>query len=159
MDKLSRLLKSDQKLLHTQDLAVLWEIENKNTLRVTISRYIKKNILFKVFRGLYSLVPVEEIDKYLLGSKLVHRFCYLSCESVLFNEGVINQPPSAITFVSSLSRRIKINKTMYFYRKAKPEILFNPMGVSFADGYYRAGRERAIADMKYFRPSYYFDNL
>lgn len=159
MDKLSKLLRRDQKLFHTQDLAVLWGIENKNTLRVTISRYIKKGILFKVYRGLYSLVAVEEIDKYLLGSKLVHRFCYLSCESVLFNEGVINQPPSAITFVSSLSRRIKINKTMYFFRKAKPEMLFNPRGVSLVNGYYRAGKERAVADMKYFRPSYYFDNL
>ena len=159
MDKISKLLKRDQKIFHTQDLAVLWGIGNKNTLRITISRYNKKEILFKVFRGLYSVIPVSKIDKYLLGSRLIHKYCYLSCESVLFDEGVINQPPMAITFVSSISQRLKMNGTMYFYRKAKPEVLFNPSGVSLVGEYYRASKERAIADMKYFNPRYYFDNL
>lgn len=159
MNKLSKLIRSDQKIFHTQDLAVLWEIGNKNTLRITISRYIKKGILFKIFKGLYSITPVNEIDKYLLGSKLVHRFCYLSCESVLFDEGVINQPPMAITFVSSISQKIKINDTVYAYRKAKPEILYDPKGVKLFNGYFRAEKKRAIADMGYFNPKYYFDNI
>lgn len=159
MDRLSKLIRSSQKIYHTHDLAILWEIENKNTLRVTISRHIKKGVLFKIFRGLYSTTPIGEIDKYLLGSKLIHKFCYLSCESILFDEGVINQVPSAITYVSSMSQKVKINNTVYAYRKARPEILYDPKGISVVNGYFKADRQRAISDMKYFNPKYYFDNI
>ncbi len=159
MDKLSALLKSNERLFHTQDLALLWGIENRNTLRTTIKRYIKKGILIKIIKGLYSTIPIKEIDKFELGTALIHRYCYVSCETVLFLEGVINQVVYPITFVSSISKKIEFNGITYIYRQAKKELLFNPNGVIQKRGYFMATKERAISDMTYFKPKYYFDTL
>ena len=159
INKQSILLQSGQKLFHTQDLEVLWGINNKNTLYVTINRFIKRKILFKIIKGLYSTVPVGEIDKYKLGALLIHKYAYLSCESVLFNEGVIFQVPTSITYVSSVSKKIKFGDIYYSYRKMKPERLFDFNDVIKKDGYFVANTQRAIADMKYFNPKYYFDNI
>ena len=158
INKLDILLKSKEKLFHTQDLALLWEIENRNTLYTTIKRYVQKGILIQITKGLYSTVPVHEIDKFELGTALIHKFRYVSCETVLFLEGVINQMVYPITFVSSVSQRIGFNGTMYIYRQAKPEILLNPENIIQKDGYFMATKERAISDMLYFNPKYYFDN-
>lgn len=156
--KLNLLLKSNQKLFHTQDLALLWGINNRNTLYTTIKRYLKKEILTKITKGLYSTLPIDDIDKFLLGTALIHKFCYVSCETVLEKEGVINQVVYPITFVSSISLKIEFNGNFYIYRKLKSEILFNPIGVEKRDGYFIATKERAISDMLYFNPKYYFDN-
>ena len=156
--KLSQLLRSDRKLFHTQDLALLWGVENRNTLYTIIKRYLKKGVLIKIIKGLYSTVLLSEIDKFELGSALIHRFSYVSCETVLEKEGVINQKIYPITFVSSVSQKIEFGGREYIYRKMKPEILFDPKGVEKKDGYFMATSERAISDMLYFNPKYYFDN-
>ena len=156
--KLNLLLKSNQKLFHTQDLALLWEINNRNTLYTVIKRMVKRGVLTSLIKGLYSTIPVDEIDKFQLGGALIHRFCYVSCETVLEKEGVINQKVYPITFVSSVSQKIEFGGREYIYRKLKPEILFDPKGVGKKDGYFMATRERATSDMLYFNPKYYFDN-
>lgn len=159
INKQSVLLQCGQKLFHTQDLEVLWGINNKNTLYVTVNRFIKRKILYKIIKGLYSTVPINEIDKYQLGALLLHKYSYLSCESVLFSEGIIFQVPSSITYISSISKKIKLGDTYYSYRKMKPERLFDSSGIIKKDGYYMATSKRAISDMRYFNPKYYFDNL
>lgn len=159
IDKLNQLLRSAQKLFHTQDLALLWGVENRNTLYTTIKRYVKKGTLIKITKGLYSTVPPDQIDKFALGSALIHKFCYVSCETVLVREGVINQNIVPVTFMSSVSLKIEFNGTLYVYRRLKPEILFNPTGVERKDGYFMAGKERALSDMLYINPKYYFDNI
>lgn len=158
-NKQSLLFQSGQKLFHTQDLGVLWGINNKNTLYVTVNRFIKRKILYKVIKGLYSIVPINEIDRYQLGAWLLHKYSYLSCESVLFDGGVIFQVPSSITYISSISKKIKFGDIYYSYRKMKTEKLFDSSGIIKKDGYYIATVERAISDMRYFNPKYYFDNL
>ena len=157
--KLNILLKSNQILFHTQDLALLWGVYNRNTLYTTIKRYIKSGVLIKITKGLYSTVPVDEINKFELGTALIHKYCYISCETVLFHEGVINQIVYPVTFVSSVSLQIQFNGIQFIYRQARPEILFNPEGVEEKDGYFIATKERAISDMLYFNPKYYFDNI
>lgn len=159
MNKQSVLLQSGQKLFHTQDLEVLWRINNKNTLYVTVNRFIKRKILYKIIKGLYSTVPINEINKYQLGASLLRKYSYLSCESVLFSRGVIFQVPSSITYISSISKKIKLGDIYYSYRKMKPERLFDSSGIIKKDGYCMATAERAISDMRYFNPKYYFDNL
>ncbi|EKE05009.1 MAG: hypothetical protein ACD_19C00426G0031 [uncultured bacterium] len=159
MDKLNILLKSGERLFHTQDLALLWGITNRNTLYTTIKRYVQKGILIQITKGLYSTIPLKDLDQFELGTSLIHRFCYVSCETVLFIEGVINQIVYPITFVSSISKRIEFNGIMYIYRQAKPEVLLNPEGIIQKDGYFISNKERAISDMIYFNPKYYFDTL
>ncbi|HBC44958.1 MAG: hypothetical protein UX08_C0013G0010 [Candidatus Collierbacteria bacterium GW2011_GWB1_45_35] len=159
MNKLNLLLKSGESLFHTQDLALLWGIVNRNTLYTTIKRYIAQGVLIQVVKGLYSTVPIDEIDKFKLGTALIHKFCYVSCETVLSQAGVINQTVYPITFVSSISRKIEFRGTQYIYKQLKPEILFDPDGVESKDGYFIATKERAVSDILYFNPKYYLDNI
>ena len=158
INKQSLLLRSNQHLFHTQDLALLWGVKNRNTLYTTIKRYARKGILIPVIKGLYSTLPLAQIDKYALGTALIHRFCYVSCETVLANTGVINQDIVPITLVSSISLKIKFQGNFYIYRKLKPALLFNATGIEKKDGYFIADKDRATNDMLYFNPRYYLDN-
>lgn len=157
INKQNLLLRSNLFLFHTQDLALLWSIQNRNTLYTTIKRYVKKGILTRIIKGLYSTLPVDQVNKYALGTALIHRFCYVSCETVLSEEGVVNQEIIPVIFVSSVSLKIQIGGVEYIYRRLKPEILFDPDGVEKRDGYFVARKERAKRDMLYFNPKYYFD--
>lgn len=151
-------MRSDRDFFHTQDLALLWSIENRNTLYTTIKRYVEKGVLIPVVKGLYSVKPIDQIDAYVLGSTLIHKYCYVSCETVLADTGVINQDIIPITFVSSISLKVKVGNMEYLYRQVKPEILFDPHGVEKKNGYFIATKDRAIRDMLYFNPKYYLDN-
>ena len=102
------LIQLDRKIFHTGDLAVLWDIYSKNTLYTTIKRYVKKGILIPVYKGLYSTVPLSRLDPLELGKAIIHRFTYLSTESVLSQAGIIFQATYAYTFVSDLPKKITV---------------------------------------------------
>lgn len=157
-DKIGVLIQQSQKLFHTADLKILWNISNTNTLYKSISRLIKKNTLFSVYKGLYSLVPPNQLDPVEIGSRAINTFNYLSTESVLSKNGIINQSPSKITFVSCISKNFTINQNIYSVRQLKPQCLNNSLGITQDDkGIFVANSERAIADMLYFQPNYHFD--
>ncbi len=157
MYRINELIKLDRKLYHTNDLAVLWDISNKNTLYTTIKRYVKKGILIPIFKGLYSTVPIQQLDPIELGKAIIHRYTYLSTESVLAQEGVITQITYAYTFVSGLHKKVVVQGMSFLFRKLKDEYLYHPAGIVNQNGSYIATTERAAADMLYFNPSYHFD--
>ncbi len=157
MYRINKLIKLDRKLYHTNDLAVLWDISNKNTLYTTIKRYVKKGILIPIFKGLYSTVPIQQLDPIELGKAIIHRYTYLSTESVLAQEGVITQITYAYTFVSGLHKKVVVQGMSFLFRKLKDEYLYHPAGIVNQNGSYIATTERAAADMLYFNPSYHFD--
>ena len=158
INKLDQLLKSDQKLFHTQDLALLWDIPNRDTLYTTIKRLVKKGVLISVRKGIYSTLPLEQIDPARLGVALIHSYSYLTCEWILAREGVISQKIFPLTYVSLLSKKIKLENNFYIFRKLKPQFLFQNEGIKEEREVFVAERERAAADMLYFNPKYYFDN-
>jgi hypothetical protein len=151
------LIQLDRKIFHTGDLAVLWDIYSKNTLYTTIKRYVKKGILIPVYKGLYSTVPLSRLDPLELGKAIIHRFTYLSTESVLSQAGIIFQATYAYTFVSDLPKKITVDTMSFLFRKLKPEYLHNPSGILNQNGIFMASPERAVADMLYFNPHYHFD--
>jgi len=155
--RFAELAKLGEQVFHASDLANLWNIKNKNTLYMTLSRYHKRGLLNRVYKGLYSLQPINKIDPYLLGIKALNRFAYLSCESVLADKGIIFQKANSISLVSSQSRKFSIGSNNYYSRQLKDEYLYNIAGIKLKDGYYQASTERAVADMLYFNPQYYFD--
>ncbi len=157
MYRINKLIKLDRKLYHTNDLAVLWDISNKNTLYTTIKRYVKNGILIPIFKGLYSTVPIQQLDPIELGKAIIHRYTYLSTESVLAQEGVITQITYAYTFVSGLHKKVIVQGMSFLFRKLKDEYLYHPAGIVNQNGSYIATTERAAADMLYFNPSYHFD--
>ena len=152
------MIQLERKLYHTADLGLVWGIKNKNTLHTTIKRYVKKGILVTVFKGLYAIVPLDQVDPVELGVAVAHRFAYLSCESVLERGGVIAQKIIPYTFVSDFSRHIAVAGHEYLFRKMRDDRLYNPEGVEIINGQMIATPERAGADMKYFAPKYYFDS-
>lgn len=157
MYRLSELIQIDRKLFHTHDLAVLWEITNQQTLYMTISRYLAKGILFPIYKGLYSTVPLTSLNPLELGQAVIHRYAYLSTESVLTQAGIISQAVYDYTFVTSQSKRVSIGSWSFRFRKLKDDYLHHPIGISHQNGVFIASWERAAADMLYFNPKYHFD--
>lgn len=158
IDKLNLLLTGQNKLFHTADLSVLWQISNKNTLYSNIRRYIARGVLIPVQKGMYSVAPLDKIDPVKLGVSFLHGFCYLSCETILARAGIINQAIYSFTFVSGSSKKFQINGYSYISRKLAEKFLHQTVGTDMINGILTASVERAVADMQYFNPKYYFDN-
>jgi hypothetical protein len=158
MYKMTKLIQSERQLWHTQDLAVLWGLANRNTLYTTVKRYVNKRVLWPIYKGLYATVPIERVDPLSLGVAMAHGYCYLSCETVLTRAGVISQSISALTFVSGISKRVTVDGNEYVFRKLDDKYLYNVWGIEEkGGGVMVATVERAVADMLYFNPRYYFD--
>lgn len=158
-ERFSQLAKHGEIVFHSDDLANLWEIRNKNTLHKTLSRYTKRGLIYRVYRGLYSIKNPNEIDPYLLGVKFLHRPAYISCESILYEYGIINQVPQVMTLVSSISISFSVRQINYRSRQMKDEYLFNNSGIQTINGIRKASLARAVADMLYFNRNKYFDSL
>ncbi len=157
MYRMSELLRLDRKLYHTNDLAVLWGIANKHTLYITITRYIDKGILFPIYKGLYSTVPLASVNPLELGRAIIHRYTYLTTETVLSQAGIISQRVYDYTFAADKSKRVSVRQWSFRFRKLKDDFLLNPTGILQQNGVFIATVERAVADMLYFNPKYYFD--
>lgn len=136
----------------------MWGIKNSNTLYTTIKRYVQRGILIPIHKGFYSTLPLSQINPAKLGIAYLHQFAYVSCEYILLKNGVIFQPSSYITLVSSISKKFTIGKNSYFSRQLKDIYLYNDFEVENVDGVMIASVERAAADLLYFNPRYHFDN-
>lgn len=158
MYKIDILLKQNQKLFHTADLSILWRINNLNTLYTTIKRYVARGILIPVQKGLYSVSPLDQLDPIVLGIMVTRAYAYVSCETVLVRSGVNFQSGEATTLVSSVSRRFSLAGHTYIVRKMTDRFLYNDAGIERIDGVLTASVLRALADMRYFHPTAYFDN-
>ncbi len=158
MYRIDTLLKLKEKLFHTNDLALLWGITNKNTLYTTIKRYLQKGILISVHKGFYSTIPISQIDPFKLAIGYLHRYAYVSCETVLIREGIIFQKANYLTLVSSISKKFSIASHSYLVRQLKDNYLYHGRGIDNVNGVMTANVERSIADLLYFNPEFYFDN-
>lgn len=156
-ERFSQLARLGEIVFHVSDLANLWQISNKNTLRTTLKRYTQKKILYRIWRGMYSLKPIYQLDPLLLGIKALHSYAYVSAETILFRCGIISQRPYGVTLISSVSRRFSINNQDYYCRKLSDKYLFNPIGIIEKNGVKEASLERAVADLLYFNPKTSFD--
>jgi predicted transcriptional regulator of viral defense system len=155
--KIQKLLQDGKGVYHTQDLAVIWSINNQNTLYTTIKRYVQKGFLNKIHKGFYSTIPLKDINPFYLGLLAIHRYGYVSTESILVSEGLIFQDIKYTTLVSSVSRRFDIAGYSFLVRQMKDDFLYNDIGIAIKNGIPVASVERAIADITYFNPKYHFD--
>ena len=156
-ERLSLIAARGEVVFHIGDLANLWGIFNKNTLHKTLSRYVAGGLIHRVYKGLYTIKKPGDINPFLLGVKAIHSLAYVSCESVLYQNGILNQSPREITIVSRSSKHFSIAGTRYRSRKMRDEFLFNDTGIETKDGIRTASLPRAVADMLYFNSRKYFD--
>lgn len=152
------LLQTNQRLFTTSDLALLWDIQNRNTLIKTIQRYTKRGILFKIYKGLYSTLPQKDLDKYELACAIGGPFSYVSAETVLVKHGIILQDVKKVTLFGKKQKEITIGDTTYLCRYLNVRFLLNRSGINDEKGYSVATVERALADIRYINPKFFVDN-
>ncbi len=155
--RFSLLAVMGEQVFHAGDLANLWNIRNPSTLHMTLSRYVSQGLLFRIHKGLYSIKKPIDLHPHLIGLKALHEPAYISCETVLFDAGIINQPPQSITIVSGVARRFALAGNDYYSRKLANDFLFNSAGVRIQDGIRIANVPRAVADTLYFNSKKHFD--
>ena len=156
-DRFSVLARLNEVVFHIDDMANLWKIKDRNTLHTTLKRYTQKGLLFRIYRGFYSIKPPNQIDSLFLGTKALHQYSYVSTETVLAKAGIIMQNASYMTLISPVSKKFSINNYSYRSRKLSDRFLFNNTGINIINNVLTASTERATADILYFNPKFYFD--
>lgn len=157
MDSLiTKLYKSPKSILTSQDLALIWQINDKQNLYAKTSYYVKRNVLISLSRGIFA--KSTDYNKKELATS-IYSPSYISFETVLRNEGLIFQHYENIFLAGPYSLTKKINESNFVFRKLKDQVLFNLSGVLSKNNYSIATIERAFLDMIYLFPNYYFDNL
>jgi predicted transcriptional regulator of viral defense system len=158
LNRFAELAKLGEVVFHVDDLANLWQIRNMNTLYTTLKRYTKKRFLYRIHKGFYSIKPPESVDPLLLGLKALHSFAYVSTETILAEEGILQQMVPAITLVSGSNKKFTVGGRAYHSRQLADKFLYQSQGISaLPSGVRKASRARAIADLLYFNPHAYFD--
>lgn len=155
--RFAALARMGEVVFHARDAAVIWGITNINTLHTILSRYARAGLLSRLQNGLYSIKPPRELDPLLIGSKAIHSYCYVSTETVLSRAGVIQQQVPRITLVSSVSRQFALAGHDFRSRQLSDLYLYNETGILREGSVRIASPVRAIADILYFNPHYYFD--
>jgi len=158
MYSIEELIKTEKRLFHLSDLAVIWRISNRRTLSMRLYRYVKRGLLFSVQRGLYSLMPPDKLTPLEVAVALNHGYCYLTTETILEKHGVINRRVQFLTFAGEKSRKYFWRDNQFMFRKLKTEYLMRNDGVFEENGCFIAGLERAVADILYFNKKFYFDS-
>jgi predicted transcriptional regulator of viral defense system len=155
--KISKLLATNKTVFKAREIGNLLGVENKNYLKIVLSRARKSGDLKKIGNGFYSLR--KDFDFYELANKLKTP-SYVSLETVLQKEGVIFQDYSGSIFsVSNNTVEKKVGEISYRYFKIKDEVLSNMKGIKRKDNFLIASKERALCDKLYLSPGFYFDNL
>lgn len=157
MRYLNQILKTKKTVFRSNELGIILNITNKNTLKNILQRIRKSWILIYHWAHIRSL---EEYDKYELASKIRQK-SYISFETILQKEGVIFQDYSnTITMASDNSLSKKIDNINYIYHKLTNPILTNPIGIiNHNNKYMIASKERAACDIIYLSKNIYFDNI
>ena len=156
-DRFAKIAQLGGAIFHSGDLANLWGITDANTLHTTLKRYVQRGLLVRIYKGLYATRPPRELDAQEVGLAAVHRYAYVSTETVLAYAGIIQQIVPCTTLVSSVSRRFTIEGQCFRVRLLTDRFLFRSDGITSVRGVCIATTERAIADMLYFNPRMYFD--
>ena len=155
--KIQILLSSSETLFHTSDLATIWQEASPNTLHTTVSRYVKLGKLFRLQKGLYSKVSPDKLDPLQISRKLILGYCYLSLESVLFENGYRSQRPSCFTFVAGKSQNVSWKDIRVKSHQMNEKFLFNDIGTIVKDKIRVATPIRALCDALYFNRFSHFD--
>lgn len=145
-------------VFHVDDLARIWGINNRNTLSTSLKRYVESGLIYRLYRGLYSIKPIAELESLSLGAQAINSYCYLSGETILVKQGIIFQQVDSFTFIGKQTKRFKIGDYKYYCRQLKDEFLYNDIGIDKTGKFNLATPERAVADILYFNPKYHFDN-
>ena len=156
MTRLEKLQKTNFNVFTTDDLVILWEVENRREAIESVKDYIRRGRMFSIKKGIYSLT--KEYDTKELSQKLITP-SYISYYTALGIHGIIFQKYSEIHSMASYSKTFDINNQKFIYHKTTPEVLHSQKGILIEANYTIANPERAICDSLYLNSNSAFDNL
>ena len=106
-----------------------------------------------------AIPPLNSFEEALaIGQKLAPE-SYVSLFTALYIHGINYQLPDQIDYISTVTKIYNINQKIYSFRRIKPDILCNLLGIEQKAGYMLASPERAICDTIYLYPQSSFDYL
>lgn len=157
MDSLiAKLYQSPKTVLSHKDLALIWEINDEQSLNAKTAYYAKQGALIRVTRGVF--IKNKEYNPKELATS-IYTPSYISFETVLREAGVIFQHYDTIFVATKWTKTLTVDKSVITFRKLKDVVLFNPVGIESKNNCSIATTERAFLDMIYLFPNYHFDNL
>lgn len=152
---IEKLLTSGKKVFTTDDLAVLWGINERRKLIERIKYYLREGRLTSVYKGVYAYGDYSSLE---LAQKLVP-LSYISLYTAAQHHGLTFQYYSTVFCVSLKSKKYDIDGQTFEYRKIKESAFYNDLGLEKSQGYTMANEERTICDLLYVFPDFAFDNL
>jgi predicted transcriptional regulator of viral defense system len=152
---IEKLVTSGKHVFTTDDLAVLWVINDRRKLIERIKYYLRNGRLTHVYKGLYAYGDFSALE---VAQKLVP-FSYVSLYTAAQIHGLTFQYYSTVFCVSLKSKKYNFNGQSYEYHKVREPTFYNVLGLIQEDGYLIAGKERTICDLLYVYPHSAFDNL
>ena len=149
MENITQLIKTQRTVFSFQELKKLLKIPSEAGLKSFLQRAKKHQTLSNPFKGFWAL-PNYNVQE--LACKIKPK-AYISCETVLFQQGVFFQfYGNTISCVSTNTRNYHIDGKMFPYYKIKDKILNNPIGIRNYENYRIATPERALCDYIYLNP-------
>ncbi len=146
--------KNESWLFDTNFVCCYFKANNRQNIRIMLSRFAKKGLIQRIARDLYANPRAKHRPLFVLehiASRLRQKTTtYLSLESVLSEEGLISQIPNRLTFISK--NRSQIFKTPYgiiefVHTKTPLEILHKNCYYDSDRSIYIANTEQAINDI------------
>lgn len=121
--------------------------QDKITIQKSVERLVKAGIIKRLMKDIYVLEDKPQDLTKIAG--LLYQPSYLSFESVLFKNGIINQPPFGATFATTRrSKKLELGNGEFWFSQIKPELWW---GFDQQDGIFTASPEKAIVDMLYLK--------
>lgn len=152
---IEKLITSGKKVFTTDDLAVIWQISDRNKLIQRIKYYLRNHRLIHIYKGIYAYGEFTNLE---VAQKLVP-LSYVSLYTTAQIYGLTFQFYSTIFCLSLKSKKYEINGQKYEYHKVKESIFYSNIGLIKQNGLTLASKERTICDLLYVYPNFAFDNL
>ncbi len=147
---LSYIRKLKRRVFTTREIS---EISNKSTSAAiqALNHLQKQNLVFKVYRGLWTEVTDKPLSPYWVIPFLpVQNRCYLSFVSALHLYGIIEQIPQVITLASlEHTRRISTEVGVFSLYQIKPYFFKGFDWYKKGNNFLSAEPEKALADCLY----------
>ena len=154
---LEKLTDKEHYLFSVSDFYSLFNNLSKPALTVLLNRAVKSNILERACKGVF-IYPKAEYEKgyelYHIAAKLREtEFCYLSCENILSQNGIISQIPIGYITLMTTGRSGIINCGKYgtiefIHTKKNVESLHNKITYNYKYKLWCAKIPLAYKDMK-----------
>jgi predicted transcriptional regulator of viral defense system len=142
----ARLLNSDSPFFSVSALQAMLNL-TRESARTTASRLVKRGILVRLQRDLYTLAN----RKYSLFSlaNALYQPSVISLETALNYWGIIVQVPQTIFSIAQASYRCVVDNTEFVYRRMPPDLF--RFGQVKAEDFFISEAEKALLDTLYMK--------